>query len=224
MKTANYNSMSDAKLLATIRKNDAHGFARKAFLARYAAKINAAAKFLAYKVNFDYSMSIEERKNEALSEAYILVDELIKSHDCRRAGFMTNFGQRLKWRLQTMQREYCESHGMEVPDTYPKSDYCQSMAAEREYYIKDACKRLSMVLPKGSVEQETFCALVKAYNEDEKCPYPAAAKAMKCSRATVYNRRDSLLKMIPKSMADEIRNLLQDENYTAPATPLYNAA
>ncbi|MCQ2091179.1 MAG: hypothetical protein MJY85_00715 [Fibrobacter sp.] len=224
MKTANYNSMSDAKLLATIRKNDTHGFARKAFLARYAAKINAAAKILAYKVNFDYSMPFEERKNEALSEAYILVDELIKSHDCRRAGFMTNFGLRLKWRLLTMQREYCESHGVSLPFKDQNFDYDQSKYDEREYFIREACLRLSVVLPKGSVELDTFNALAKAFHDEEAHPYEVAAKAMGCSRQTVYNRCKSLVNMLPGSMAAEIRKLLWDENITAFAVPYCNVA
>lgn len=175
MTKSNYINACDANLLAEIRHNDAQGHAKDAFLARYDAKIKAVAKILAYKVNFDYSMSFEERKNEALSEAYILADELVMSHDCRISEFMTNFGLRLKWRLLTMQREY---------------------------FIREACLRLSVVLPKGSVELDTFNALAKAFHDEEAHPYEVAAKAMGCSRQMVY----------------------RDENITAFAVPYCNVA
>lgn len=227
-------NMTDADLLTLVQGGDyAANDAVDVFFARYAKPIEKKALWLCHVIPFDASLSEEELRLTAVSEAYLVAKSVMMKHDCSKSAFMTNFENRLKWHFQDLQRANCRHDEVERPignyadrkdfndrmtgdsDSYESTDrlefavsHSAQADAERRAEMKSAWKRIAKHLTAGSKEQKVYRAFEESADSD--CGvFEAAGKAMECTRATVYNRRDSMLDRLPGALKGEIVELLR---------------
>lgn len=195
-------------------------------LLQYSDVIAKAARRSVAKVHYDLSMSGEELQMDAQSEAKIAVVNGLHLYDSALSSLETFIYMKVFWHFKELQRQNARHSEREISWSIlekryadrggEKVDFPHYIGGDKAIEMWEDLQRqqevesaLKAMLRFAVSDQQAVClhSYLEAMENDEPNPVPHVAKVMGCSRQHVYDVIDSVIDVLPKELADEIRNL-----------------